>query len=82
MDRGWAEEALWCPPTQNTGLLKLAPLYEKIGVALNLPMSGVHMVEVVKQLYKPIATPKAALIVPSLRAAFNNIPKAIRENHE
>lgn len=71
----YTEEALWCPPSQNLWVQKLAPIYEKMGVILNLPLSGVHFVEVVKQVYKPITPVKRALIVPSLRAAFNNMRK-------
>lgn len=72
----YTEEALWCPPSQNRLLHRLAPFYERVGVMLNLPLSGVHMVEVVKQVYKPIVPARRAIIVPSLRAAFN------REKHD
>lgn len=72
------KEALWFAPSQNVLSLKLGQYYESLGVKLNLPLGGVHVIEVSKQVYKPIANPKRAVIVPSLRAAFNNN----RENND
>jgi SAM-dependent methyltransferase len=46
--------ALHMPPSHRTTLVKLAPLFERIGNALSPPFAGVHVVEAVKQVYSPL----------------------------
>ncbi len=45
------EEALFMPPTKLTALLKAAPLCEAIGRRILPIVSGVHIIEVSKQVY-------------------------------
>jgi SAM-dependent methyltransferase len=54
------EEALWLPPTSK--LLQFAPLAEKWGGRTFLPLGGVHVVEVQKLIYKPIAKAQRKII--------------------
>jgi SAM-dependent methyltransferase len=54
---GWAE-ALYIPPVQWRWFLRSAVALERFGAAFSMPMNGVHMVEAVKQLYRPIPVRK------------------------
>jgi SAM-dependent methyltransferase len=50
---GWAE-TLYVPPLPGWFLLRTAVAWERIGVGLSLPFAGLHVVEAVKQLYRPV----------------------------
>jgi SAM-dependent methyltransferase len=66
------KEALWFAPSNNSWSLKIGKSYEALGAKLNLPLGGVHVIEVKKEVFRPLLVERKALIVPSLRAAFNN----------
>ena len=55
----WAE-ALYMPPFERRLLLRLAPVFERVGRRLALPGAGVHLVEATKQLYRPLLVGKPA----------------------
>jgi SAM-dependent methyltransferase len=46
-------EALHVPPIERRLVLRAAPYLERIGAALSLPFSGVHVIEATKQVYRP-----------------------------
>lgn len=48
-------EALYAPPIARRFAVRSAPAIERMGAALNLPFAGVHIVEAVKQVYRPVA---------------------------
>jgi SAM-dependent methyltransferase len=54
----WAE-TLYVPPLRSRALLSTAAAWERIGASFSLPFAGLHVVEATKQLYRPIAVPKA-----------------------
>ena len=66
-------EALYVPPTQNTLVLKSAGAFERVGAALGLPFAGVHIIEAIKQVYRPVLSRRgvkagarlAPVLVPS-----------------
>ena len=47
-------EALFIPPITKHFLLRSAPAIERLGAALGLPFAGVHIVEAIKQVHRPI----------------------------
>jgi SAM-dependent methyltransferase len=49
-------EALFFPPVSRKFLIRSAPAIERLGAALNLPFAGVHIVEAIKQVRRPIET--------------------------
>ncbi|HEX8664911.1 MAG TPA: methyltransferase domain-containing protein [Beijerinckiaceae bacterium] len=55
---GWAE-TLYVPPLPGWFLLRTAVAWERIGIGLSLPFAGLHVVEAVKQLYRPVAVRQA-----------------------
>lgn len=50
---GWGE-ALFFPPMESGLILQWATAFERFGMRFGLPFAGVHIVEAVKQLYRPI----------------------------
>jgi SAM-dependent methyltransferase len=69
------EEALWLPPSKK--LLRFAPLAEKWGGKVFLPLGGVHIIEAQKQVYRPIGKLQRKIIqVRSLNPAFNSALKS------
>ena len=65
---GWAE-TLYVPPLPGWFLLRTAVAWERIGIGLSLPFAGLHVVEAVKQLYRPVAvrqTRRASRTAPVL----------------
>ncbi|HKG77050.1 MAG TPA: class I SAM-dependent methyltransferase [Beijerinckiaceae bacterium] len=50
----WAE-TLYVPPLRNRFLLRTAVAWERVGVGLGLPFSGLHVVEATKQFQQPLA---------------------------
>lgn len=51
---GWAE-TLYVPPLRSKFLLRTATAWERVGVSLGLPFSGLHVVEAAKQFQQPLA---------------------------
>ena len=47
------------PPLRSRALLSTAAAWERIGASFSLPFAGLHVVEATKQLYRPVAVPKA-----------------------
>jgi SAM-dependent methyltransferase len=69
----WAE-ALYAPPIARRFVIRSAPAIERLGAALNLPFAGVHIVEAIKQVYRPVAArasarPAIAPLNPALAPA-------------
>jgi SAM-dependent methyltransferase len=47
-------EALHAPPIQRPFMMKSATTFERVGRAAGLPFAGVHIVEAIKQVHRPI----------------------------
>jgi SAM-dependent methyltransferase len=47
-------EALYIPPIPRHFMIRSAPAIERLGAALGLPFAGVHIVEAIKQIHRPI----------------------------
>ena len=47
-------EALYSPPIARPFVIRSAPAIERLGAALGLPFAGVHIVEAIKQVYRPV----------------------------
>lgn len=56
-------EALYIPPVPRRLALRSAVAFERIGAGLSLPFAGVHVMEAVKQLYRPVSARKVAKAV-------------------
>jgi SAM-dependent methyltransferase len=64
-------EALYAPPVAKPFLMRSAPAIERVGAALGAPFAGVHIVEAIKQVHRPvgiraIARPRLAPLKPAL----------------
>jgi len=71
-------EALYMPPLTSRFLMKSAAPLERVGAALGLPFAGVHVLEAVKQVYRPISVRRVQRApVVALRPAL--APHAHRE---
>jgi SAM-dependent methyltransferase len=53
-------EALYAPPFAQPFMIRSAPTIERIGAALGVPLAGVHVVEAIKQVYRPVGVPAVA----------------------
>ncbi|WP_183751065.1 class I SAM-dependent methyltransferase [Pseudochelatococcus contaminans] len=82
----WSE-ALYIPPVPRRLALRSAVAFERIGAGLSLPFAGVHVMEAVKQLYRPISVPRPVRAVrlspvmapvPSTRAATSEPSSTLR----
>ncbi len=47
-------EALFAPPIDRRFVIRSAPTIERLGAALSLPFAGVHVVEAIKQVHRPV----------------------------
>jgi SAM-dependent methyltransferase len=47
-------EALYAPPFRSRVLVNWGPAIERVGSAFGLPFAGVHIVEAIKQVYRPV----------------------------
>ncbi len=47
-------EALFAPPVDRRYVIRSAPTIERVGAAFGLPFAGVHIVEAVKQVHRPV----------------------------
>lgn len=72
------EKALNILPTHSKMLLKASFAFETLGKFMPMPLGGVHVIEVTKQIYRPIAAERRRLIIPSLKTALNSN----RETHD
>lgn len=71
-------EALYLPPMDRQYFVRSALVIERMGAALSLPFAGVHIVEAIKQVHRPIDAPAAMRIRPaSVQPAF--APRAQRQ---
>src|SRR5579872_546628 len=64
-------EALYAPPVAQPYMMRSAPTIERVGGALGLPFAGVHIVEAMKQVHRPVgvravARPRLAPLKPAL----------------
>ena len=53
-------EALYAPPIARNFVVRSAPGIERIGSAFGLPFAGVHIVEAIKQVYRPVGVRRTA----------------------
>ncbi len=49
-------EALYFPPIARNYVIRSASAIERVGAALRLPFAGVHVVEAIKQVHRPVGT--------------------------
>ena len=47
-------EALFAPPIERRSVIRSAPTIERVGAAVGFPFAGVHVVEAIKQVYRPV----------------------------
>ena len=47
-------EALYTPPVARPFMMRSASTIERVGAALGLPFAGVHIVEAMKQVHRPV----------------------------
>lgn len=64
----WAE-TLYAPPLANPLVLRSAAVWERCGAGLSLPFAGVHVVEAVKKLRRPVPVRETRLR-PARRPVF------------
>jgi SAM-dependent methyltransferase len=71
-------ETLYMPPFRKDYLLRSAPVWENIGGGFLLPFAGVHVVEVGKQLYRPVLvrSPAPARRIPIFLPIPNPVGRA------
>jgi len=74
------DEALYAPPVDRPFMIKSATTIERVGGALGLPFAGVHIVEAIKQVHRPVGVRSVARtrLVP-LKPAL--APSAHRQRH-
>jgi SAM-dependent methyltransferase len=53
-------EALYAPPFRRRALISWGPAIERVGSALGLPFAGVHIVEALKQVHRPVGARQLA----------------------
>jgi SAM-dependent methyltransferase len=62
----WSE-ALYVPPIERSWFLRSAAAWERVGALLPGPLSGVHIVEATKQVYRALpARPRKRQLMPEL----------------
>jgi len=72
---GWSE-ALYMPPIQRGWFLRTAAAWERTGASISAPFAGVHIVEAMKQVYRPIpARREKRRLVPALEPALAPSPR-------
>lgn len=73
-------EALYAPPVAKPFMMRSAPAIERVGAALGLPFAGVHIVEAMKQVHRPVSV--RAVARPRLRPMKPALaPGAHRRRH-
>jgi SAM-dependent methyltransferase len=53
-------EALYAPPFRRRAFVSWAPAIERVGAAMGLPFAGVHIVEALKQVHRPVGARQLA----------------------
>ena len=53
-------EALYAPPFRRRVFITWGPAIERIGATLGLPFAGVHIVEAIKQVHRPVGARRLA----------------------
>jgi SAM-dependent methyltransferase len=77
---GWSE-ALYVPPIPRNWFLRSAIAWERTGATLSAPFAGVHVVEAMKQVYRPIpARQKKRRLVPALEPVLAPAPRGVAFN--
>jgi hypothetical protein len=62
--------------------LRSAAAWERTGATISAPFAGVHLVEAVKQVYRPIPARRAKRrLVPALEPALAPSPGATARTH-
>jgi SAM-dependent methyltransferase len=79
---GWAE-ALFTPPLPRPSILRSAPMWEKLGARMGLPIHGVHVIDATKQFYRvaPAKRRRAFVLQPVLAPLAEPSPSAGRGPH-
>jgi SAM-dependent methyltransferase len=54
-------EALYLPPIKKNYVIRSAPAIERLGAALGFPFAGVHVVEAIKQIQRPVGARAVAM---------------------
>jgi SAM-dependent methyltransferase len=79
-------EALYAPPVGRPFMIRAAPAIERVGAALGLPFAGVHIVEAIKQVRRPVGVravartrlaPLKPVLAPSAHRLFHSKWRAI-----
>jgi hypothetical protein len=55
----WGEE-LYAPPFRRRLFVNWGPAIERVGAAMGLPFAGVHIVEAIKHVYRPVGARRLA----------------------
>ena len=58
-------EALYAPPLTRPFMMRSAPTIERVGAALGAPFAGVHIVEAIKQVHRPVGVRTVARARPA-----------------
>ena len=73
-------EALYAPPVTRPFMIRSAPTIERVGAVLGMPFAGVHIVEAIKQVHRPVGVRAVARARPApLKPVL--APSARRERH-
>jgi SAM-dependent methyltransferase len=71
-------ESLYIPPVRSRFMLNSAAAIERVGSAVGFPFAGVHVIEAIKQVYRPVSVRRPArYALPRLEPAL--APTARRE---
>jgi SAM-dependent methyltransferase len=79
-------EALYAPPVGRPFMIRAGPAIERVGAALGLPFAGVHIVEAIKQVHRPVGVravararlaPLKPVLAPSAHRLFHSKWRAI-----
>lgn len=74
---GW-DEALYVPPVPRPWFLRSAAVWERAAAAISAPFAGVHIVEAMKQVYRPVpARRERRRLVPSLEPVLAPSPGGV-----
>ena len=68
----WSEMLYW-PPIDNRMLLRSAAMWERCGETLSLPFAGLHVVEAVRKLHRPVLVRSGRRVLRP-RPVFNALP--------
>ena len=78
-------EALYAPPVGRPFMIRAAPAIERVGATLGLPFAGVHIVEAIKQVHRPVGVravararlaPLKPVLAPSAHRLFHSKRRA------